>query len=474
MSFHVGEDLGDYTIIGMLGAGSVARVYQVEHRLTKRKEALKVLCAELPTPIQLQRFEREIAVQARLTHPNIATVHNAFQWKGCLVLVTEFLEGHTLEKLLSQGRLSVETGVEYVRQTLSALAYAHERGVVHRDVTPANLVVTPGGQVKLMDFGVSKSFGDIQLTTFGDIVGSLNYMAPEQARGSSQADPRSDLVAVGAILYDILTGRTPLGEQRKFAAIVTASEGAPPPPTDFDSLLSPRWNEVIRKALMRDRGQRYASAPEFLRAIDRLARATGIMPTPWSTKAPLFWIAAAGLAATALPVVINPKAFSQVPPPRAVSFHIAPPDIPNRMPEMAETQTNAAAIPIQKSPAQRITTTPRLLNQPVARRTMPVKVIPSSQPVTASPPITRADPKSEPMQASGVVQPLQPTPTASMAPQPELSTTELEHSPPEQPGAVEPAANETKRTAKNHFWSKLNPFRKKAQNSSEAPAFGVR
>src|SRR5579871_3001106 len=99
MGFHVGEDLGDYKIVGIIGAGSMGRVFQVEHQLTKRKEVVKVLSAELATEAQIQRFEREVVLQAKLHHPNIATLHNAFRWKGCLVLVMEYLDGQTLEQL---------------------------------------------------------------------------------------------------------------------------------------------------------------------------------------------------------------------------------------------------------------------------------------------------------------------------------------------------------------------------------------
>jgi serine/threonine protein kinase len=329
MSFHVGEDIGDYTITALIGAGSMGRVFQVEHRLTKRKEALKVLSAELATPVQLQRFEREIAIQARLSHPNIATVHNAFSWKGCLVMVIEFLEGQTLEKLLSQGRLPIQTGIEYIRQALAALAYAHDQGVVHRDVTPANLIVTPSGWIKLTDFGVSKSFGDLELTKWGDIVGSLQYMAPEQARGSSHSDRRSDLYAVGAILYEILAGRKPFGESRQLAAMVTDSEADPPLLTEVEPSLPPQWNDVVRKALARDRELRYSSASEFLKAIEQAAGASRSLVRSGSLHQWSFWLTGAGVAAAALlpAMAASLSRFAQVPPPRAITFHIPAPEI---------------------------------------------------------------------------------------------------------------------------------------------------
>src|SRR5580658_1474345 len=145
MDFHVGQKLGDYTVTGIAGAGGIGRVYKVEHRLTKRTEAMKVLSAEFATDIQILRFEREMRVLARLSHPNIAVLHNAIHSEKQLILFMEFIDGPTLESMLRAGRLPVATGIGYIKQTLSALRYAHQQGVVHRDVSPANLIVTAGG-----------------------------------------------------------------------------------------------------------------------------------------------------------------------------------------------------------------------------------------------------------------------------------------------------------------------------------------
>ncbi|HYL38106.1 MAG TPA: serine/threonine-protein kinase [Bryobacteraceae bacterium] len=341
MGFHVGEDLGDYKIVAIVGAGSMGRVFQVEHRLTKRKEAVKVLSAELATQIQIQRFQREIALQARLSHPHIATVHNAISWEGCLVLVTEFLEGQTLEKLLCRGRIPIDTGIEYVRQTLSALAYAHDQGIVHRDVSPANLIITGDGNVKLTDFGLSKSFGDPQLTNHGDIVGSVDYMAPEQASDSAHTDGRSDLYSVGAILYEVLTGKKPFGARRKFGPFATDSESAPPRPTDLEPALRPEWNDVIAKALRRDPEQRYASASEFLEAIEQVAPASvRVAALAGADKRSRFPVAKASLAAAAmLLLAAGLVRFWRVPPPAGVIFHIPPPQAETISQSIAATLT---------------------------------------------------------------------------------------------------------------------------------------
>ncbi len=450
MSFHVGEDIGDYTITALIGAGSMGRVFQVEHRLTKRKEAVKVLSAELATPVQIQRFEREIAVQARLNHPNIATVHNAFSCDGCLVMVTEFLEGQTLEKLLSQGRLPIETGVDYIRQTLSALVYAHDHGVVHRDVTPANLIVTPAGLVKLTDFGVSKSFGDLELTKYGEIVGSLQYMAPEQARGSSHSDKRSDLYSVGAVLYEILTGQKPFGENREFAPLVTNSEANPPPPTELAPFLAPQWNNVVGKALVRDRALRYSTASEFLHAVEKAARATGAMPLTGKLSEWQFWTVVTGVAAAVILLALEgtAKIFAQIPSPPTISFHIPPPEV-----------QQPSAAPIGKAETATVPRNSRVHRARIARTNQTPRV----GALLATPPIPS---NSQPTRTSAIAPvPKNAPETATMLPsQPALQPAQDLPASREIPA---PVADEPKPAHRHSFWNRVNPFRKRSKAAVE-------
>ena len=169
---------------------------------------------------------------ARLNHPNIAALHNAIHAENQLILLMEFIEGETLESMFSAGRLPLDTGLEYIKQILLALAYAHQQGVVHRDVTPANVIITAAGEVKLTDFGLSKSYGDSLLTNCGEVLGSLPYLAPEQLKGTTQPDRRSDLYSVGALLYEHLTGQKPFGPNRRLAPVITDSEGDPPAQSD--------------------------------------------------------------------------------------------------------------------------------------------------------------------------------------------------------------------------------------------------
>ncbi len=279
MSFHVGEEIGDYRIVSMLGAGSMGQVFQVEHRITRRKGAAKVLLADVSSDTQFLRFMREIEVQGRLNHPNIAKVHNALHFKNSLILAMEFVEGRSLEKLLLAGGLPMRAGIDYIRQTLSALAYAHARGVVHRDVTPGNLIVSPDGRVKLTDFGLAKSLGDHQLTNDGDIVGSLYYMPPEQVRRHSEPDPRSDIYSAGAVLYEIITGRKLFEYTDRLSLMVAQVQKQPIQPIDIEPGISPELNAIVLKALAKEPDRRYQSAEEFLAALESAGKSPGFAPS---------------------------------------------------------------------------------------------------------------------------------------------------------------------------------------------------
>src|ERR1700722_11615790 len=280
MGFHVGQTFGDYSITAILGAGGMGRVFRVEHNLTGRTEEIKGLSAEFATHIQPKRFEREMRALARLNHPNIAALHNAVHSENQLILLMEYLEGQTLESIWTAGRLPLDTGIGYIKQILAALAYAHEQGVVHRDVTPANVMVTTGDHVKLSDFGLSKSYGDSLLTNCGEVLGSLPYLAPEQLKGTTQPDRRSDLYSVGAILYEHLTGQKPFGPHRRLAPVLTDSEGDPQPPSQAEPSVSLQWDEILRRALAKDPVHRYQSAEEFLEAIALLDQPTAAADLP--------------------------------------------------------------------------------------------------------------------------------------------------------------------------------------------------
>src|SRR5579872_6443023 len=181
---NVGERVGDYEIVQVLGAGGMGQVYKVRNVFSDRVEAMKVLLPNLGGDKELaERFLREIKVQAALDHPNIARLNTAQLVGDQLIMVMEYVEGKSIESLLQNGQLPLPTALSCMVQVLDALGYAHAHGVVHRDIKPANIMLTPQGVAKLMDFGIARMETDRRLTQTGHAVGSLFYMSPEQIKG---------------------------------------------------------------------------------------------------------------------------------------------------------------------------------------------------------------------------------------------------------------------------------------------------
>src|SRR5258708_17277947 len=198
---------GDYEILGVLGAGGMGKVYKVRNVLSDRVEAMKVLLPNLAGQKELaDRFLREIKVLASLNHPNIAALRTALIIDNQLVMIMEYVEGTTLAAHLEQEKISCGSALNYVDQVLAALSYAHKQNVIHRDIMPANMMLTPSGAIKLMDFGIARSGNDLGLTVTGTTVGSLAYMSPEQVK-CEPIDARSDLYSVGVSLYEMVTAR---------------------------------------------------------------------------------------------------------------------------------------------------------------------------------------------------------------------------------------------------------------------------
>src|SRR5580692_5354882 len=241
-----GARKGDYIILGTLGAGGMGKVYKVRNSLSDRVEAMKVLLPDLSDQKDLaDRFLREIKVLASLHHPNIAELRTALTIDNQLVMIMEYVEGVTLSQRLNQSPLSYADSIAYLDQVLSALSYAHSKGVVHRDIKPANMIVTPQQVTKLMDFGIARSSNtDRGLTMTGTTLGSVAYMSPEQVR-CEPIDARSDLYSVGVSLYEMVTGQKPFKGDSNFAIMQAQLQQIPRPPVELSADLPPALNQII-------------------------------------------------------------------------------------------------------------------------------------------------------------------------------------------------------------------------------------
>ncbi|HEY2015459.1 MAG TPA: protein kinase [Bryobacteraceae bacterium] len=302
MNFEIGTTVGDYQVVDTLGAGGMGKVYKVRNLISDRIEAMKVLLPDLVTePDLADRFLREIKVQASLEHPNIASLHTAVRVENQLLMLMEYVEGTTLEQELHAGPLPVARAVDYIRQVLSALEYAHARGVIHRDLKPANMMLTPSGIVKLMDFGIAKGATDRRLTMTGTTMGSLYYMSPEQIQGSAGLDPRSDLYSLGVSLYELVTGKRPFDGDSQYAIMAAHLEKTPVPPISVDPRLPQVLNDIILMAVMKDANSRFQTAAAFRNALGNVAAPaiTAAVPGPAPAPAPAVRAVAGAPAAMA-------------------------------------------------------------------------------------------------------------------------------------------------------------------------------
>lgn len=279
MALKVGDRMGDYEVVGVLGAGGMGKVYKVRNVISERFEAMKVLLPNLANePDLADRFMREIKVLASLHHPNIAALHTASRIDNQLVMIMEFVDGVTLGDLAKKGRIPVEDCIEYIDQVLAALSCAHEHGVVHRDIKPANMMLTPEGVIKLMDFGIARTAEDHKLTVTGTTLGSLYYMSPEQVKCIA-VDGRSDLYSVGITLYEIATGARPFQADSSYALMAAQLQEAPRPPIEVDPTIPAALNEIILRALEKEPEKRFQTADAFRAALESAKNSLGLPAT---------------------------------------------------------------------------------------------------------------------------------------------------------------------------------------------------
>jgi serine/threonine protein kinase len=281
VAFTVGQTVGDYRITGVIGSGGMGTVYRAQHLISERVEALKVILPSLiESPELADRFMREIRLQARLNHPNITSLYNAFRADNQLIMAMEYVEGITLHSKLRHGGVDPALAINIVLQVLSALAYAHAQGVVHRDIKPANIMLTTRGDVKLMDFGIARSLTDKQLTHTGAAIGSVYYMSPEQVQGAPIGQC-SDLYSVGIMLYEMVTGQRPIDGDSSWAVMNAHLHQVPRSPAVINAGLPVSLCLAILKAIEKDPANRYQSAEEMAAILEALRqRHPALMITP--------------------------------------------------------------------------------------------------------------------------------------------------------------------------------------------------
>lgn len=268
MSFQLGQVVGDYEFVDILRSSKTNVAYKVKNVLAQRFEILKIVPGDLHhDPERLERFQREIKIHARLDHPNILAFYNATVLQGHLVMTTAFVEGTTLEERLELGPLPWQQSADYACHVLSALSLAHSQGVVHRELTPANILITEDGKAILSGFGQAKTAQDPRLTQKGAVIGSLFYMSPEQVKGGEQLDATSDIYSLGAVLFEMVTGRKMFSGKSHFDIMVAHVNQAPQNPSSLSPEIPEELSKVILRCVAKEPGGRFASAAELRTAL---------------------------------------------------------------------------------------------------------------------------------------------------------------------------------------------------------------
>ena len=271
--------LGNYTILDKIGAGGMGQVFKAEHRRMKRVVAIKMLPRTVTKdPAAIARFQREVEAAAKLEHPNIVTAHDADEADGVHFLVMQCIEGSDLSALVKKnGPFSVAKAVNYILQAARGLDYAHQHGVVHRDIKPANLLLNSEGTVKILDMGLARIEGDkdtatqAELTGTGAVLGTVDYMAPEQALSTKHADARADIYSLGCSLYYVITGHAAYDGDTLMAKLLAHREK--PIPVVGRRGRRQHLQAVFEKMVAKKIGDRYQKMSEVVAALEQCSEA---------------------------------------------------------------------------------------------------------------------------------------------------------------------------------------------------------
>src|SRR5918992_1411799 len=291
----VGSFLAHYRVLELLGRGGMGEVYSAEDTRLRRKVALKVLPAAMAAePERRRRFEREAQAIAALNHPGIVTIYSVEHEGGVSFLTMELVEGTTLADLVPEGGMPLAQFLRIAVALADAVHAAHEKGILHRDLKPGNVMVTPQGRVKVLDFGLAKLARESALvmaagphtTSDGQIIGTLFYMAPEQAEGKA-VDHRADIFALGVMMYELAVGLRPFAGETNVSVLTSLLRDTPKPLNEIRHDLPPVLSEILQRCMEKDPDKRYSSAAALradLEALGGQSALTAPAP-PWAYAA---------------------------------------------------------------------------------------------------------------------------------------------------------------------------------------------
>src|ERR1039457_827617 len=336
MEFELGQTYSGYKFLDIVRRSRHAVQYRVQNTLAPRVESLRALTgAAVDDPDATDRFLREVRIRARLAHPHLCAFYTAVPIEGRMAMTTELPDSGWLTERLKLGPLPWRQALDIARQLLAALECIHQQSLVHCDITPDNILFGPGGFCKLAGFSLARPLDSIHPSGSGPVVGNPRYISPEQVRGDSSLDHRSDLYSLGIVLYEMLCGRPPFDSRSQFELMMAHVNQAPAPPSSVQSGIPQFLDSVVLKALAKDAADRYSSPAAFADGIAGIADRESPGSEPPQAE----------VAATAAPVMVKDAA----PRSSATGPELAPIAANVPAPEVAALEAVAVTVPAPKT-----------------------------------------------------------------------------------------------------------------------------